>query len=50
MVRVWLPLAPKTTLPLAVIGAVEAKMVAALTARVLLPPMVPSIVSPEAVK
>ena len=42
-VRVWLPLAPSTTLPLAVmaalavIGAVEAKMVAALTVSVWLP-------------
>ena len=54
-VRVWLPLAPSTTLPvavtnpLAVMGAVEAKVVTALTVRVWLA-VVPSTVLPAAVR
>ncbi len=55
-VRVWLPLAPSTTLPLAVIkplaviGAVEAKVVAMFTVSVLLPPLMPNTTLPRALK
>ena len=46
----WLLLAPRVTLPLATMGAVDAKVVAALTVRMLLPPLVPNTVLPNALK
>jgi len=49
-INTWLLLAPRVTLPLAVMGAVEAKVVAALTVRVLLPPLLPSTELPSALK
>ena len=51
-----MPLAPRTTLPLAerralaVMGAVDAKVVAAFTVSVLLPPLLPNTVLPSALK
>lgn len=47
-VRLWLLLVPKATSPFAVIGAVEANVVAAFTTRVLLPVLLPRTVLPRA--
>ncbi len=49
-VSAWLLFDPRVTLALAVMGAVEAKVVAAFTINVLLPPLVPKTTLPSALK
>ena len=49
-VSAWLLFDPRVTLALAVMGAVEAKVVTAFTVSVLLPPLVPNTALPSALK